>query len=239
MERDDEAIVWDGGGRPVAVGSRGNLAWDALGRPCLGRWTAPVQRRLFGGRVRGAPRASRSAIEPRRHRPRPLRAHRYRHLDFRGNVKLVSDARDASSSMRDTRRTVRTGSKARPIPRRASPRAAASASSSLLGARLYDPHAGRFLAPDPIFQLVNQYAYAGGNPVWYWDPDGRSAQVAAAFAHRRGRSAPRAPAAIIGAPAVTILAFAFSNGLATPPNAIATIGEAPSRGWAMPGGSPP
>ncbi len=52
----------------------------------------------------------------------------------------------------------------------------------LLGSRLYDPEAARFLAPDPVFQLVNQYAYAGGNPVWYWDPDGRLPTSAAAFA---------------------------------------------------------
>ena len=50
----------------------------------------------------------------------------------------------------------------------------------LLGARLYDPDAARFLAPDPVFQLVNQYAYADGNPIWYWDPDGRLAELATA-----------------------------------------------------------
>jgi hypothetical protein len=31
---------------------------------------------------------------------------------------------------------------------------------------------GRFLSPDPILQVVNQYGYALGNPVLYSDPDG-------------------------------------------------------------------
>lgn len=42
----------------------------------------------------------------------------------------------------------------------------------LLGARPYDQEAGRFLAPDPILQPVNQYTYAMGNPVDFWDPGG-------------------------------------------------------------------
>lgn len=42
----------------------------------------------------------------------------------------------------------------------------------LLGARPYDQEAGRSLAPDPIPQIINQYAYAMGNPVDFWDPGG-------------------------------------------------------------------
>jgi len=44
-----------------------------------------------------------------------------------------------------------------------------------LGVRLYDPEVGRFLSPDPIYQVLNQYSYAEGNPVELWDPDGRAA----------------------------------------------------------------
>jgi RHS repeat-associated protein len=43
-----------------------------------------------------------------------------------------------------------------------------------LGERIYDPAVGRFLSPDPIYQLTNQYTYTMGNPVWYIDPDGRN-----------------------------------------------------------------
>ena len=45
-------------------------------------------------------------------------------------------------------------------------------------ARLYDPHLGRFLAPDPYVQApsmsmnFNRYAYCMNNPLKYVDPDG-------------------------------------------------------------------
>ena len=42
----------------------------------------------------------------------------------------------------------------------------------LLGARVHDPQAGRFLSPDPIFQTVNQFAYTQANPVSFSDPGG-------------------------------------------------------------------
>jgi RHS repeat-associated protein len=42
-----------------------------------------------------------------------------------------------------------------------------------LGARIYDPIVGRFLSPDPVFSLINQFTYTLGNPIRYWDPDGR------------------------------------------------------------------
>jgi RHS repeat-associated protein len=41
----------------------------------------------------------------------------------------------------------------------------------LLGARVYDPKARRFLSPDPIYNLLNQFAYPA-NPVWFSDPSG-------------------------------------------------------------------
>jgi hypothetical protein len=37
---------------------------------------------------------------------------------------------------------------------------------------MLDAEVGRFLSPDPIQQLGSSYAYAGGNPIDLWDPDG-------------------------------------------------------------------
>jgi hypothetical protein len=55
-----------------------------------------------------------------------------------------------------------------------------------LGPRVYDPLAGRFLAPDPVFQLGSQFSYTAGNPVTWWDPSGydavRNAQIGTAVA---------------------------------------------------------
>ena len=42
----------------------------------------------------------------------------------------------------------------------------------LLGVRVLDSHVGRFLSPDPRMHDLNQYSYALGNPVFFWDPDG-------------------------------------------------------------------
>ncbi len=46
-----------------------------------------------------------------------------------------------------------------------------------MGERYYDPRGGRFLSPDPIRHplCMDLYAYAGGDPVNYFDPSGRFA----------------------------------------------------------------
>jgi RHS repeat-associated protein len=50
-----------------------------------------------------------------------------------------------------------------------------------MGARYYDPVAGRFVSPDPVgfeepnLHSFNRYAYANNNPYRYVDPDGRQA----------------------------------------------------------------
>lgn len=44
-----------------------------------------------------------------------------------------------------------------------------------LNARWYDPELGRFVSPDPIPGLLNQYAYAGNNPFRYSDANGLQA----------------------------------------------------------------
>jgi RHS repeat-associated protein len=46
-----------------------------------------------------------------------------------------------------------------------------------MGSRYYDPKSGRFLSPDPIGYPIclDLYAYAGGDPINYIDPDGRFA----------------------------------------------------------------
>lgn len=48
-----------------------------------------------------------------------------------------------------------------------------------LGARYYDPGAGRFLTADPLGHggSADLYSFAGGDPVNYFDPDGRFAKT--------------------------------------------------------------
>ena len=104
--------------------------------------------------------------------------HRYRHLDFRGNVKWVSD--DAGQVVAHYRYApfgldAVFGADDDPVRFVARPEIG---ELMLLGARVYDPAVGRFLSPDPIFQIVNQFAYTLGNPIWFSDPDGFSSDAA-------------------------------------------------------------
>jgi RHS repeat-associated protein len=46
-------------------------------------------------------------------------------------------------------------------------------------ARRFDPHLGRFIAPDPLDQFVSPYLYGGSDPVSMVDPDGEFAFTAA------------------------------------------------------------
>ncbi len=174
VARDGVALEWTALGRIAAIGSAASFEWDLQGRP-LRRVVAGLEVRFrFGGRVE-----TDAAGFPRRLDLGPVALRldsgqrRYRHLDFRGNVKLESDDAgeialhlrygpygiDASFGAGDGAATFAGGRDLGGLV--------------LLGARVLDPDAGRFLAPDPLLQLVNQYSYTLANPVTFWDPDGR------------------------------------------------------------------
>ena len=55
-----------------------------------------------------------------------------------------------------------------------------------LGARYYDPEHGRFISPDPLGHeaTLDLYSFADGDPVNYFDPDGRCARKALGDAGR-------------------------------------------------------
>src|SRR4029453_2029193 len=176
-----------------------------------------AQRRLFGGRVRATLNGVPLAIDLGAVEVDLFGNHRYRHADFRGNVKLVSDAAGRIVTH------VRYGPYgADRVYGSGDAQAEFAGGRSLgelllLGARLYDPAAGRFLAPDPVFQLVSQYAYAGGNPIWFWDPDGRAAELAVGITMGIAASA-----VVIGTVTGNVPLVAFSAsvmiGLVVPPS---------------------
>jgi RHS repeat-associated protein len=246
VARDGEAIVWDGGGRPVALGTRATFSWDALGRPVTVALDGAAQRRLFGGRVRATLNGVPLAIELGAVEVDLFGNHRYRHADFRGNVKLVSDALGGIVTH------VRYGPYgADRVHGAADPLAGFAGGRSLgdlllLGARLYDPAAGRFLAPDPIFQLVSQYSYADGNPVWFWDPGGESARLAVTVTMGLALAGACVGAATGNLPLV-VFSASVVVGLVVPPSATAGVGsaglgqalriaKAPGPSWALFGG---
>ncbi|MGH0037301.1 MAG: RHS repeat domain-containing protein [Myxococcota bacterium] len=180
VERDGESIDWDGAGRIRGIGGHTEFAWDTSGRPLWRRIGAEVVRYRFGGRVEADADGEPSAIQHAEVRSDLRTGERlFRHYDFRGNVHLVSD---------DDGKVVRyllygaygaraeLGSEEDPFD---FARGLRAGRLLVLGHRVLDPDAAAFLAPDPIHQLVNQYAYTQGNPVSFWDPDGRQARPTA------------------------------------------------------------
>lgn len=172
--RDGIPLLWTALGQIAAIGSKAEFDWDLQGRPLRRRVAGEETRFLFGGRVEtdaaGVPlRLDLGAVLLQL----DTRERRFRHLDFRGNVKLESDDTGAVTLHRGyapygTDSSTGTGDGAAGFAG-----GREMAGLVLIGARLLDPAAGRFLSPDPVLQTVNQYAYTLANPVAFWDPDGQ------------------------------------------------------------------
>jgi len=179
-ERDGIALQWTPSGRIASIGNDVRLVWDSLGRPVERSIAGETRRYGFGGTVeidaQGWPVATeidgaRVALG--------TTVRRYAHRDHRGNVQVVTD-----ESGRVIRFHLYEGFGARAVvDRDGASRAPVDgergfagglhiAGLQLLGARPYDPDVGRFLAPDPIDHMLNDFAYTRGNPLRLWDPGG-------------------------------------------------------------------
>jgi RHS repeat-associated protein len=211
--RGDRSITWTASGRMASHGSD-EIAWDLTGRPISATLAGVESTWLFGAAVAGDAAGNplqidlgEVLIDVR------TGAHRYRHLDFRGNVKFTSDDDGTLlSHYRYSPYGLEQVHGADDDPVRFVARAEIG-ELMVLGARIYDPAIGRFLSPDPVFQLVNQYAYTQGNPVWFSDRDGASssyeqqAAIAAFVSTVLGLSAVFFPT-IAALPALAVV-FAF------------------------------
>lgn len=165
-------ITWTAAGRVASVGAD-TFQWDMLGRPISRTVEGATVRWRFGGRVQADADGVPLAIsEPEYRIDLRTGTHRYRHLDFRGNVKFVTD--DAGRVLTHYQYSGYAveqvlGDPSDPV--RFVGRHQIG-DLMILGARVYDPAVSRFLSPDPVLNLVNQYAYTLGNPVYFQDPDG-------------------------------------------------------------------
>jgi RHS repeat-associated protein len=167
-------ITWQANGR-IASHGFDRFAWDVLGRPIESTVDGVTTRAAWGGAVSSDATGSPLlldlddvAIDLQDGR------HLYRHLDFRSNVKFTSDdggAVQAHYAYSPYRVEQVLGDDSDPV--RFVGRSQVG-ELAILGARIYDPQAGRFLSPDPIFQAVNQYGYTLGNPVLFHDRMGTS-----------------------------------------------------------------
>lgn len=177
--RNGAAIAWTAHGLVASVGAD-TFQWDALGRP-MATTVGGVERAfgLFGGRIQTDPQTGLPLLLDMGTVSINLVTNQriYRHEDFRGNVKFISN--DSGAIVSHYRYDpygpdAVIGSTSDPV-RFAG--AAEAGSLVLMGSRIYDPAVGRFLSPDPVFQLLNQYSYTFGDPVNFWDPDGAEPQT--------------------------------------------------------------
>ncbi len=202
VERDGVSLSWDGAGRIRSIGDRADFEWDPTGRPVFRRLDATLTRFRFGGQVEADANGTPTALNSPEVRIRlDDGGHRFRHFDWRGNVQFVTDENGdlvRHYLYRAYGVRVEYGDDDDPYD---FARGLRAGSLVILGHRLLDPDAAAFLAPDPIYQLINQHAYSLGNPVALWDPDGRHPRPAAPPANtpaRVGWSIAYTGAAILG-----------------------------------------
>jgi|GEM_PF-1381409 len=210
ISRNGLAIEWTAAGRLAAYGDY-RVEWDMLGRPLRISDTrvSPVAVRdwsRWGGRIEVDGDGFLVALDLGEVVLGFGGARRYRHFDFRGNVSFVSDENGAivtlyeyspygiNAVIGDASDPVRFVGRNEIGP------------FMLLGARIYDPLVGRFLSPDPVFDLLNQYGYTLGNPIWFSDPTGRTST---------------SEALLVGASAMVLTFAIVSVGMASTPLGIA------------------
>ncbi|MBW2271792.1 MAG: hypothetical protein JRG96_00870 [Deltaproteobacteria bacterium] len=175
--RDGVPIGYDDAGLTVSIGNDVSFEWDALGRPVSSNVEGQQRHYYFGGDVLGDAVGNLFAIESDEFTIDLTQGtHRFRHYDFRNNVRFVTDDQGevvqhfvygpygvveefGSGQGQSFARGQGIG----------------STGLTLLGVRVLDSDIGRFISPDPILQLGDSHGYAGGNPLDLWDPDGRHA----------------------------------------------------------------
>jgi RHS repeat-associated protein len=173
--RDGVPIAYDDAGLTVSIGNDVQFEWDALGRPVSSSIEGQERYYYFGGDVLGDASANFFAIESDEFMIDLAQGtHLYRHYDLRKNVKFVTD--DQGEVVQHFEYgpygvvEEQGGGQGQAFARGEQ---IGGTGLTLLGVRLLDSEAGRFLSPDPILQLADSYSYAGGNPLDLWDPDGR------------------------------------------------------------------
>jgi RHS repeat-associated protein len=178
---DDAGYVTDRGGVPLTWSAQGlllsygsnTLVRDAFGRVRASTIEGVSTTTRWGGRIVGD--ASGLPLSLDLHEVKLDLAgggHLYRHLDFRGNVKFTTDDtgvvrshyRYTAYGLDHVHGLDEDGTRFATRPE--------IGDLMLMGARVYDPDVARFLSPDPVFQIVNQFAYTLSNPVWFHDRSG-------------------------------------------------------------------
>jgi len=177
IARDDAAIGWDATGHMTSWSEPGlalTMRYDAEGALRRMTFLGESTRLRFGGLVEADDSGSPRALELGGVRL-DLRSTRrlYRHTDYRGNVKSTSNelGEIRSVNVYSPFRLERTEGDQGDT--RGFATGTAFGDLVLLGDRIYDQAALRFLGPDPTWHTMNQFFYANNDPTYFWDPDGR------------------------------------------------------------------
>lgn len=178
IERNGVPMTWNGMGRLASVGSGLVMQWDALGRKVSATVAGKETRWKYGGELTEDDLGANQKLD--------LgwvvcklddSTHEYRLFDFRGNSKLlINDLAEVTAHHHY--------SGYGQVAVDGSDESAMGFAGGthveelvLIGRRVYDPAARRFLSRDPIFQTINQYGYTLGNPVRFWDPGGDTSYI--------------------------------------------------------------
>jgi YD repeat-containing protein len=164
--RDGVALTWWPNDLIKSIGAD-SFAWDAIGRRVSKTVSGVTTRYRFGGDVDADASGTVFRYLDLGHLRLDLQSgtRLYRHFDYRGNVKLLSNdsgqiskhyAYDALGRVQVFGSEVDAMDFAGGVP---------VGDLTLIGVRVYDGDVGRFLGPDPDPSLVNQYAVNNGNPI--------------------------------------------------------------------------
>jgi RHS repeat-associated protein len=173
--RDGVPLAYDATGAIASIGTVAAFESDLHGRPVLRTLNGVTKHFRFGGAI--AYSNSGTPLEMDLGEVvlnMGVGSNRFRHADFRGNVMFVTKGNgtvDGFASYRGFGRMSASGA----LGDRgfAGGFEIQSLGLVVLGPRVLDSDAGRFLSQDPVFNDVSQYAYTQGNPVYFWDPTGR------------------------------------------------------------------
>ncbi|MEE2662563.1 MAG: RHS repeat-associated core domain-containing protein [Myxococcota bacterium] len=216
IDRAEEAITWDAKGQLTGIGARVQITWDGHYRAISSTVDGVTTGRRFGGIATASASGVLRTLELGSVSiDLATGSERYRHSDFRGNVKLVSD--EAGNVITnytysgyglfdvggDDSDRLRFGHGLQ-----------LDDDLVLLGVRVYDQQSGRFLSPDPLYQVVNQYAYTTGNPISQFDLGGlhvspitQTAAGAGVMGGTLAWAAPGTPAGSFGAGVAIVSAW--------------------------------
>jgi len=179
--RDGVPIAWDATGHLASFGPA-TFAHDAEGRLRGSLVAGVVKQRRFGGLVEadaaGRPvRIDLGAVEI----DLAANRRRYRHLDWRGNVRSVWSDTGEIQAVREYGAYGVDRTHGETDDPRGFAQGLETAGLVVLGDRVYDPAARRFLSPDPVYSAFHQHVYGAGDPANYWDWTGRTAEQTVGF----------------------------------------------------------